>query len=280
MASTDALTPAPLAAAHVDAAVALNAEAGWNQTADDWHFMLAHGHGTGLFDADGRLAATSMVLPYDDRFAWIAMILVTGPWQRRGLATRLMRDAIDLCRDHGWIAGLDATAAGRTVYLPLGFRDVYAVTRWQADAPPTLQPSPDVRRLAADDLPAVAALDAAVFGADRADLLGHLISRAPDIALSVGSNGYVCARRGRVATQIGPLVAADTATAQKLLETALARCEGPVFLDAVEVHGWLADWLRASGFEPQRGFVRMLLDREQAIDDIGRAFINTGPEFA
>ena len=32
MASTDALTSAPLAAVHVDAAVALNAEAGWKLT--------------------------------------------------------------------------------------------------------------------------------------------------------------------------------------------------------------------------------------------------------
>jgi ribosomal protein S18 acetylase RimI-like enzyme len=284
MANTDGLIERLLSTGDVDAAMALCAEAGWNQTAEDWRFMLGHGHGTGLMDRDGRLVATSMVLPYGDRFAWIAMILVSGDWRRRGLATRLMRAAIGLCERHGWIAGLDATEAGRGVYVPLGFRDVYTVSRWQATGPAGTADGGQVRPFTAADLPQVAALDQATFGADRRDLLRHLIGRCPGLALLVEANGkpagFVCARNGQVATQIGPLVASNADQAQQLLSAVLARCDGPVFLDALDRHHWLSDQLTLAGFQRQRGFVRMLLHRDAPLDDGCCAFINTGPEFA
>ena len=52
MANTDGLRERPLSTGDVDAAMALCAEAGWNQTAEDWRFMLGHGHGTGGDEQD------------------------------------------------------------------------------------------------------------------------------------------------------------------------------------------------------------------------------------
>ena len=268
----------------VEAAVALNAEAGWNQVAADWRFMLGVGSGLAVDAPEGRLVASGMVLPCADRFAWIAMILVTAEWRRRGLATAIMARAIETCRERGWIAGLDATEVGRPVYLPLGFRDVYGLSRWAAPRatagdPRALEVVPVVKA----DLPALADYDAARNGGRRERLLAHLAGRAPHLAFKLISDGdlrgFLLARNGRLATQLGPLVAEDEAAARALLAAGLAASEGPMFLDAADHHGWIAEWLPRLGFHRQRGYVRMLLGRSEPLDDPRRMVLIAGPEF-
>ena len=152
--------------------------------------MLGLGSGFAAEDPDGRLVASGMVLPCADRFAWIAMILVTKKWRRRGLATAIMARAIETCRERGWIAGLDATEAGRPVYLPLGFRDVYRLTRWAAPRVTAGDPrGPGVVRVAKADLAGLADYDAARNGGRRERLLAHFAGRAPDLAFKLVSNG-------------------------------------------------------------------------------------------
>jgi GNAT superfamily N-acetyltransferase len=284
MAATDRLPDGlqlrRLSPADVDAAVALNAEAGWNQIDADWQYMLSAGRGMGIEDADGALVATSIVLPYQQRFAWIAMILVTASWQRKGLATMLMTRAIADCRAGGWIAGLDATEAGRQVYLPLGFKDIYPIDRLTAE---NVTASSDrieqVRPLTEANIDQVVALDRQAFGADRAELLAHLRARQPDLAfIAQDGSGYILARNGRQATQLGPLIAADETTAQALVAAALARVDGTVFLDLVSRHTSLRAWLDERGFTRQRGYMRMLLDAGEALDDPERVFLLAGPE--
>jgi GNAT superfamily N-acetyltransferase len=267
----------PLVAADIPGAVALNQEAGWNQIAADWQFMLEQGEGTGIVDAD-RLIATSMLLPQGDQFAWIAMILVTGARQRQGLASDLMRRCIARAEALDLIAGLDATEAGRQVYLPLGFQDIYPLTRWQADGP-KVPKGEGVRPMWATDLDAVAARDTEISGAPRSALLTHLYERCPERAfVLVGGGGFVLARNGRMATQIGPLSAETEVGALALLQAALSGHDGPVFLDAADHHGELGRWLEDVGFTRQRGYMRMLLGRNTPIDDPGRVFLIAGPE--
>ena len=107
----------------------LAAEAGWNQNAADWAYLLANGLGWGYEDEPARLGATAMILPYGGAVAWIGMVLVTGPWRKRGIATALLRHCLHEAEDRGWLPGLDATEAGRKVYLPLGFAEIYPLTR-------------------------------------------------------------------------------------------------------------------------------------------------------
>ena len=280
MAIIDDLIWRGLSPTDVDGAVALNAEAGWNQNGADWRIMLEQGEGTGVLD-DGALVASSMLLPQDGRFGWIAMILVTAPWQRKGLASKLMRRCIDRAEALGLVAGLDATEAGRQVYLPLGFQDIYPLTRWQADGPKT-EAADGVRPMQASDVDAVAAWDSEIFGAPRPALLAHLHGRCPGRAFVLRRDdallGFVLARDGRLATQIGPLSAENGADALALLQTALASQEGPVFLDAADHHAVLAQWLEEAGFSKQRGYMRMLLGTDTPIDDPSRVFLIAGPE--
>jgi hypothetical protein len=52
-APTEELRSAPLAAVDAPAAFLLSAEAGWNQTVDDWRLMLEEGEAIGQFSAAG-----------------------------------------------------------------------------------------------------------------------------------------------------------------------------------------------------------------------------------
>ncbi len=85
---TEPLRTARLSTAQAAAGFALSAEAGWNQTVDDWRLMLAEGEAIGQFTADDELVASALILPYGERIAWIAMVLTTERFRRRGLATR------------------------------------------------------------------------------------------------------------------------------------------------------------------------------------------------
>jgi ribosomal protein S18 acetylase RimI-like enzyme len=258
------------------AALARSAEPGWNQNAEDWCWMLHAGAGLAVGDGD-EVIATGLTLPYQS-FGWIAMILVAGTHRRRGIATDLLRRCMANCADRGLIAGLDATEAGRTVYLPLGFKDVYPLSRMVADRPTGKVDG--VRPMTEADLPAVAAYDRTVFGADRAGLLQHLLHRWPAAAWIAGDpvRGFCLGRDGRTAHQIGPLSATDEATAIKLLNAALSAVPGRVLIDAADHQKGLHAALAAAGFTRQRGYVRMLLDRSEPLDVPGGVYAIAGPE--
>jgi ribosomal protein S18 acetylase RimI-like enzyme len=287
MASSEAVAPVEhaLDGRHLDGALALSAEAGWNQVAADWRLMLGFGRGWG-FSVDGRLVATAMTLPYGGRFAWICMVLVAADWRRKGLATRLLRRCLDHLREAGLTAGLDATPAGRTVYLGLGFRDTWGMQRLVFEAarlaPPAPSPGVTLRPIAGADLPALAAWDAAVFGAERREVLRHLAGRLPAAAWLAESGGrivgYVLGRDGRRATQLGPLAADSQAIALALLARGAAAVGGRLYLDLADRQAGLRRWLDAGGASAERPLMRMVHEKSAAFDDAARLFAVAGPE--
>lgn len=285
MGSIEALSEVRLAGGHIPGCVGLVAEAHWNQTADDWRTMLDLGEGFGLVDARGTLVATSLALPYaSGGFGWISMVLVTASRRRQGLATRLMEIAMRSLASQKLTAILDATPAGREVYRLLGFRDTWGIDRMQrleARAPAPV-PRRAIRPMTDADWPAVCALDARGFAADRSALLRALRTRLPGVALVSERggrvDGFLLGRDGRLATQLGPCAAGDEPTAIALLGAALGVVSGTVFLDMPAQHAEVRAWLDASGFNVQRPYTRMLLGRSEPYNDAARMFAIAGPE--
>jgi GNAT superfamily N-acetyltransferase len=272
---------------HLPGCLALSAEAGWNQVESDWRLMLRVGRGLGITARDGRLVATTIMLPFEQRFAWISMVLVTADHQRRGLATRLMQRAIDELVAGGYVPLLDATPAGREVYRRIGFGDCWEMARLASAtavkaACPFAKDGLEVRPLAPGDWTDVLRDDRAIFGADRAELLRDLARRVPHAALVALREGRICgasfARDGRLATQIGPVIAADDATACVLVAAALERIAAPVFIDVPDRHARIGAWLREAGFALQRPLTRMAYRRDRAFDDPDRLYAIAGPE--
>jgi GNAT superfamily N-acetyltransferase len=285
MAATEALRTAPLGPAHAEAGFRLSAEAGWNQTAADWRLMLETGEGIGQLTADGELVASAVILPYGGKLAWIGMVLTTESFRRRGLATANLRWAIRRCEALGLIAGLDATPAGREVYEPLGFADLFGLTRFEAEAPAATPRAPDgvtLRPMRADDLDRVARAEADALGAERCRLVAHLWQTAPDGASVAeggrGLEGFVFCRPGRLARHIGPLCAGDVKIAEALLARTIGDRREPASIDVPDDQPAFAAWLGECGFAPVRPFMRMLKDARSVPGDPRRIFAIAGPE--
>lgn len=282
---SDGLELRPLGAEDRDAGAALSAEVGWNQTAEDWRYLLKYGIGYGRFSTAGDLVASAMALPHGD-FAWVCMVLVDAPYRRRGLATDLMGRVLDDVAAQGLVAGLDATPDGRPVYRRLGFGDAYGLARYRASRcqVPAASDRGDVaiRPLAEPDMAAVCRFDAPIFGADRGNLLRHLRERLPGSAFGAWTGdrlaGYVLARDGREAVQLGPIVATEEACAIALAARTVAAATGPVYIDILDRHTALRAWVDAAGFAFQRPFTRMYLGRGHGFDRPEHVFAAAGPE--
>ena len=281
MAATENLRTVALGVGDAEAGHRLSTEAGWNQTVEDWRLMLIEGEGRGQVTPAGELVASALIMPYEQRVAWLAMVLTTENHRRQGLATRNLRWAIDRCRALGLSAGLDATPDGREVYRPLGFEDVYALHRWRADRVVPAVPPSDVaiRPLDGTDM---AALDASAFGARRDALLRYLHANRPDLALVATSDGhpkgFILARSGRNTLHLGPLTAMSSTIAVALLVHALARVRGPVSIDVPDHQTAIVRLLEAAGFQPVRPFFRMVRDAKAAMGDPACTFAIAGPE--
>jgi GNAT superfamily N-acetyltransferase len=268
-----------------EAALALSDEAGWNQTMEDWRFMLGHGRGLGLRQPGGPWIGSSLVLPRGPAVSWISMVLIASRHRGRGLGTMLLDRCIDAVRARGAVSGLDATELGRPVYLSKGFRDLYPISRWRLDANPASRPAigrSTVRPFAATDLERVITFDERCTGLKRGETLHYLLSRVPDACLIESDGrlaGYALGRPGRNAAQIGPVVAesADLALALISRMTALGPC---VILDVPDAHRAVTDWLQRHGGVRVRGFMRMTLGDVPGLGDPGPIFALAGPELS
>jgi hypothetical protein len=279
MGSTEVPQFKPLAETHIEGCMALSAEAGWNQTADDWSLFLQHGTVFGLSDDGGRTIATGAVLPYAG-FAWISMVLVTASRRRKRIGTRILANGSAEIVKRSLVPVLDATPAGERVYRPFGFEPIFSLTRWQGDSGVHKAPATSVRAMKVADLGKVVALDAAAFGAARRFLIESLFQRAPHLAfVTTDGTGFGLARPGRIATQIGPIVAANEQAAVALLDAALGAASGPVFLDLADGRDEIRCNLQARDFIVQRPFLRMALHRSAPFGDPSRLFVAAGPEF-
>ena len=282
MVGSEALSLVGLTLADVAGGLALSSAAGWNQNADDWAFFIEQGHAIGFRTASGVLIATAAAVVYSGGLGWISMVLVEHDWRHRGLASLLMETLVKRLQSLHITPVLDATPAGEPVYRHLGFRTGFELERWQGgDAPmPASAVADAVRRADAADLDAIAALDQAASGTGRRALLQNFFARADTQAwVARDGTGFLLARAGRRATQLGPLVARDASGALTLLWAALAALAGPVFLDVPKRWGEIAAWLEGAAFTRQRPYVRMALGSGAPLDCGDRMFVLAGPEF-
>jgi ribosomal protein S18 acetylase RimI-like enzyme len=244
-----------LTASDIPSAMELSAEAGWNQTAEDWRTLIELSPDGCLgIELDGELASTTTLLCYGQCLAWIGMVLTKIRYRGRGFARRLLTEALGLA-DQMRIetVKLDATDQGRPLYEKLGFRFEQAVERWWRTGDAGVAGTGTINQSRSQ---VWEELDLRAFGTDRKELLSRLARRNPP--LSIG-NSFVFTRPGRLGWYLGPCVCDTAASARVVLERALQDSAAG---------GWSWDLLcentdavalaRALNFSPKRHLTRMV----------------------
>lgn len=250
-----------LAATDLPAALELSEQAGWNQTADDWRMLIDLAPEDCLaIEVDGELAATTTLLCYGRRLAWIGMVLTKKCYRGRGFARRLMTEALSLADQKAIeTVKLDATDQGRPLYEKMGFRSEQAVERWTrtgtGHATGTTVPAGE---RPAESWPMA---DHRAFGADRSELLERLARRGQPPFVIEGS--YCLTRPGRYSHYLGPSVCDAPTTARALIERALATAgHRDCSWDLFPANAAAAAIARDLAFTPTRRLQRMVRGKD------------------
>ncbi len=250
-----------LAASDLPAALELSEQAGWNQTADDWRMLIDLApDGCLAIEVDGELAATTTLLCYGRRLAWIGMVLTKKSYRGRGFARRLLTQALSLADQTAMeTVKLDATDQGRPLYEKMGFRSEQAIERWtRAGTGHATGTTVPVGERPAENWRMA---DHRAFGADRSELLENLARRGQPPFVMDGS--YWLTRPGRHSHYLGPSVCDAPRIARALIERALPTagnrdCSWDLFPENAAA----AAIARDLAFMPTRRLLRMVRGKD------------------
>ena len=264
----------------------LRALAGWNQTKDDWMRFLNHQpDGCFIAEWDGQPVGTATTTIYEDKVAWIGMVLVHPDARRRGIGRALLEHCIAFLKPRVACIKLDATPLGKTLYDTLGFKDEWTLQRWQTDAVtmPAEQQLFRVQRWCdfENDLPS--SLDLAAFGVNRWPMIQRLVRQVPFSFTHQTVKRRVIAfgvtRKGCHAHYLGPIVGESFAAVGPLIKTlAYMMPNVRIFWDIPDANTCAVELAQRLGFQPQRPLIRMFLGENKWPGDPQRIFGLAGPE--
>jgi GNAT superfamily N-acetyltransferase len=210
-------------------ALNLSTGAGWNQTAADWLALMTDSpEGCLGIACDGRIVATTTLVCYEKRLAWIGMVLTHPDYSRRGFARMLVSRAIEMAHEREVrTIKLDATNEGHPLYKSLGFRDEQPVERW---------------------------------GCDKQFPVACEDYRREQLTPFVESDGYLLHRPGLHAHYLGPCVADNPRTVERLFRRALREIAADhYFWDILPANADAVALARTLDFAPLRKLTRMVL---------------------
>ena len=254
--------------ADIAAGLGLSKIAGWNQTAADWErFLRASPEGCFVAELEGEVCGTVTTISYENRFAWVGMVLVDPKHRSKGIGTKLLDAAIKHLEDQKISTiKLDATPQGKPLYQKMGFVPEYEIERWTLRRAITDLGLADDRaphqRLTVPLSDSIVDNDHEAFGADRSFLLESLHQNAPEFTMGICNNGvlqgYTFGRRGLFADHLGPWLAKNSSSARDLLETFLARSRRETLIvDCPKVNNLAVGLSKSYGFTYSRLLTRM-----------------------
>lgn len=259
----------------------LSRQAGWNQVEADWKRLFdLQPDGVFIAEFEGEPSGTVTTCTFGP-VAWVAMVLVDEMVRGRGIGRALMSHALaSLARRDVGTVRLDATPLGQPLYETLGFVAEYPLSRYQGrPSSPGAVEGP--RPMYPDDLEPMIELDRAVTGTDRDRLIRRLVEEAPGNVRVVGRGGrvagFLMARPGKLAWQVGPCIA-DPEAGGALLADALHRLAGQeVIIDIPEAHEEARAVALAARLTVRRRLMRMRRG-PGLVEDLGGMWAGSGPE--
>ncbi len=260
----------------------------WNQTEKDWELLIGDPANLCLAaERNRRVIGTVTAMNYENKIAWIGMVLVHKEFRGIGVSKLLLSKILEKLKSFNSVK-LDATPAGHKVYQKFGFRDEYITYRLTTDSTPVLDwqsiygDSCEISPLC--NISEIEAFDQQIIGANRRSLLKFLLNNFPNKSWILKNNnqikGFALGRNGTIYNQIGPVSATTTDEAKILITKALSNLKGqPVVVDVPENKKELISWLTSLKFREQRYFIRMHKDYSPFQERPEFQMLLTGPEF-
>jgi GNAT superfamily N-acetyltransferase len=259
----------------------------WNQTDTEWHILMGNPQNVCLVaEVENELVGTATAINYNNKVAWIGMVLVSKNFRGQGISKKLLSNLLEqltFCK----CIKLDATPAGQPVYKKMGFEDEYLINRMTClSFSKYYLVNGDImsQGVQKEDIPAIVDLDKNTFGADRSQLIKALIFNNPEKCFVIKDkdriSGFALGRKGNRFHHIGPVVASSVFDAIQLILHALNELRGQsVVIDILKDKNELYLELLSLGFEKQRNFSRMYLHSNLYPGDINHQYLICGPEF-
>jgi GNAT superfamily N-acetyltransferase len=271
----------------------------WNQTEADWRrFLALQPDGCFVAEVDGIPVGTVTTCVFGP-VAWIAMMLVDAACRGRGIGKALMLHALEFLQGNGVCTiRLDATPLGKPLYEKLGFANQYTLHRYQTILPSPLSgEGPGVRATDCQigskgcqthtlatfgNLSQLVDLDEKVTRTDRGKLLERLAVEFPDMLRVVTDRenveGFIAARPGSRAIQVGPCIALNQEAGRLLLTEAFDRFAGKeLYLDVPEKNTGAMKCAEMAGLQVQRSLLRMCRGLPVE-EDVQSLWASSGPE--
>ncbi|GAA5220238.1 GNAT family N-acetyltransferase [Membranihabitans marinus] len=266
-------------------------QAGWNQRGSDWVRMMDMDPNTCFVVEINHKVVATIVATVFQSVAWISMVLVDKDSRGQGIGKLMFQYVLDQLNLIGVSTiRLDATGMGIALYQKFGFVEEYRLVRYRRQMSigehAVASPS-SLTELTALNIPAIMTLDRIATDTDRQSLIRQWIedssvqvfgNYADKVGNPIKLNGFVLARPGNSAWQLGPCIALDNVHALDLLNKVLATLsEEALILDLPASNQQAVQWALAHGFEEERQFARMFLGRKIR-EDMSLIYASSGPE--
>lgn len=281
-----AATLRKMTSSHLDDLMRLKDAEGWNQLEEDWELLINYEKSINLVAIqDDNIVGSITAINYDSTVVWIGMMLVARDYRGRGISKLLLNDVIEKSKKVSSIK-LDATPAGKPVYLKLGFvceKRLFRMTNPSFSTLVTKAYTPTPVLITHQVLPEIISLDKMIFGAGRSELIKRLYQRYPELAWLIRDGGkitgFCLGRRGQNFTQIGPVYASSEIGAKALIRSAGNHLAGkPVVVDIHADKAEMIKWFEGNGFTSLRPFDRMFLKNNSNPGIKEYQYLICGPE--
>jgi hypothetical protein len=236
----------------------------WPHRPKDWEMLIDLGAGLVAEDEIGRVVGSAMCWRMEPDLALVGMVITTPRLQERGAGRWLMDELSVLIGSRDQL--LNATRAALPLYLSLGFRPGLTVHQYQGVVIARPKVPAGARPMRLTDEPAIRALDASAFAAERGAVLGALLAVSSGTVLERGGAvaGFALCRafgRGHV---VGPVVAGSEADAVALIAPHAAAHAGAFLrVDTREPDGPLRRYVETCGLSVHETVTTMAKGRDR-----------------
>jgi len=214
-------------------------------------------------EVDGRIVGTGLGTD-NGLVGWVGIVFVSPDTRGCGLGRALTEAAIEALERAGCqTLLLVATALGRPLYEKLGFELQGTYLTYRAPDPPPDEPDPSIRALTTADAAAVAAIDAAATGEDRAHLISSIVHDESTGFGLVADDGTLLGHILRPSWGSGSTLAAEGAVGLRLLDhrRRLAGADHNVTCGILDLNEEGRRLLEASGWTHTRSHPRLIRGR-------------------